>query len=69
MSSRNVAERGLRFLRDFHLGIGGMALAGTVVFPPLTVVAAYEGINALGHEGLRQIVKPHSKNTDHAHNS
>ncbi|HSX35912.1 MAG TPA: hypothetical protein VLH84_03185 [Patescibacteria group bacterium] len=57
----NLPERGLRFLRNVHIALGTAALVGSVVFPPLEVFAAYEGVNALAHEGLRQIVKPKSK--------
>ena len=59
----NVAERGLRFLRDVHIGIGAVALTGAVIFPQLEVlslVAGYEGVNALAHEGLRRAVKSRS---------
>lgn len=55
------AERKLRFLRDVHLGIGAVALAGAVIFPQLKVLsvfAGYEGLNAAAHEGLRRAVKP-----------
>ena len=58
--ARALAERGLRFLRDVHIGLGAIALVGVVVFPQfelLSVVAVYEGINALAHEGLRQVIK------------
>lgn len=57
----NIAERGLRFLRDFHLGLGAVALVGAAVFPPAAVVAGpfavYEGVNAGVHELLRQAVR------------
>ncbi len=62
----NLAERSLRFLRDVHIGLGGLALAGAVVFPQFAIlpaVAAYEGVNALGHEGLRQVVKTRPKHS------
>jgi hypothetical protein len=62
---RSGGERALRFLRDIHIGIGGAALAGTVLFPPLEAVAmpvaVYEGLNALAHEGLRRVIKGRSK--------
>ena len=55
----NFGERSLRFLRNIHIAIGAVALAGAVVFPQieiLSVVAAYEGLNALVHEGLRKVI-------------
>jgi cobalamin synthase len=60
----SIAERSLRFLRDLHIGLGAIALAGAVVLPQFAIfstVAAYEGINAAAHEGLRQTVKPKSR--------
>jgi hypothetical protein len=63
---RGTAERGIRFLRDVHIGIGGVALLGALLIPPLEAVAAslaiYEGVNALAHEGLRRIVAGRKKN-------
>lgn len=59
----NAAERGLRFLRDVHIAIGAVALAGAIVFTQiiaLPLIAAYEGANAAIHEGLRQVVKNRS---------
>jgi hypothetical protein len=60
-----VVERGIRFLRDIHIGIGGVALAGAVIFPPIEAVAMpvaiYEGVNALAHEGLRRVVANRKK--------
>jgi hypothetical protein len=56
----------IRFLRDVHIGIGGAALAGAIVFPPLEAVAMplaiYEGANALVHEGLRRVVAARKEN-------
>jgi hypothetical protein len=60
----NVGERGIRFLRNIHIGIGAVALAGAVVFPQieiLPVIAAYEGGIALIHEGLRRVVRGRSR--------
>ena len=53
------AERSLRFLRNFHIALGGVALTGAVIFPGpalFPTVAAYEGVNALAHEELRKRV-------------
>jgi len=60
VKNENVAERGTRFLRNIHVAIGAVALAGAIIFPQvevLSVIATYEGINALAHEGLHQAVK------------
>ncbi len=51
----NLAERGLLWLRNLHIGIGAVALAGAVVFPQIVVlpaVAAYEGASAVVHDEL-----------------
>jgi hypothetical protein len=55
----NAPERVLGGLRDLHLfiGAGALILAEVLVIPALVTVAAYEGLNALAHEGLRQAVK------------
>ena len=60
----NIVERGVRALRNLHIAIGAVALAGALVFPAIEifpVVAVYEGINALAHEGLRRVVRSRPK--------
>ncbi len=57
---RNIIEKGVGLLRDVHIAIGGVALAGAVLFPSiaiLPVIASYEGLNALTHEGIRRTVR------------
>lgn len=59
----NIAERGLRFLRNVHIAIGTVALGGVLIFTEaaiLPAIAAYEFINAGVHELGRQVVKNRS---------
>jgi len=56
-SKGSFAERSWRYLRNLHIGIGSVALAGVVVFPQaalLSGIAGIEGANVLVHEELRQ---------------
>lgn len=64
VSKEKTPEKVLRVLRNIHIGIGAVALAGAVVFPAGTVllpIAAYEGVNALAHEGLRRVIASRRK--------
>jgi hypothetical protein len=57
------AERSLGTLRDIHIGIGAVALAGAVAFPEVavfSVVFGYEALIAVAHEGLRRYVQDRS---------
>jgi hypothetical protein len=60
-----LVERGSRALRDFHLGLGGIALVGAVLFPvaasALTMGAGYEGIRAGFWEASRQFFSKKDK--------
>ena len=50
-------ERGIRYLRNFHAAVGAAALAGSFIFAPLTLLAAYEGVNTVVHEETRRRVR------------
>lgn len=58
--NNGAAERSLRFLRDFNIAVGGIALAGTIVLgggPLAAASGAYAAINfaqAGGYEALRR---------------
>jgi len=58
---RGKGERALRFLRDFNLFVGGVALIGAVAIPAFAIpLKAYGGLNiaqAGGYEVWRRGVK------------
>lgn len=61
-----TAERVIRRLRNVHIAIGAVALAGAVAFPGIEifpVIAGYEGVNTLAHEGLRRAVRKRPNHT------
>lgn len=64
-------EKGLRFLRNFNLFVGGVALAGAVVVPPLaaplTAYGAFNVAEAGGFEALRRVAKKRGQKAKPAH--
>lgn len=57
-----LGERSLRFLRDFNLAVGAVALSGAVLFsgPFAAAAGAYAGLQGLqagGYELARRAVK------------
>lgn len=61
--TKKLLERGSRFGRDFNLAVGGIALVGAVVAPPLVAVGlgVYAGIN-FAQAGVFEATRRYSKN-------
>lgn len=65
---KGLFERGSKFGRDFNIAVGGIALVGAAIAPPVLAagLGIYAGINFLqagGFEAARRYGKKKSKKT------
>lgn len=71
-STEGGVEKGARWYRNFNAFVGGVALAGAAIAPPLAVpLTAYAGFNFLqagGAEALRRHAKKRRKKGKSASN-
>ena len=57
-SKESTAERGARFFRNFNIFVGGAALAGAAILPPVAApLSAYAGFNFLQAGGSEAVLR------------